>query len=95
MSEIEVKHYGVKGMRWGVRKDSPSGVKRLSDKELSTRLKRMRMEQEYSRLTASQNSTVVQRGARTVSTILGNAAKQAVTNLVAGRITSLLDDALP
>lgn len=32
--QLELKHYGVKGMRWGVRKDSgPAGVPRSTNRE--------------------------------------------------------------
>lgn len=32
--EDELTHYGVKGMKWGVRKAQPTGSKRLSRKEV-------------------------------------------------------------
>ena len=34
MFEDELAHFGVKGMRWGVRKAQPTGSKRLSRKEV-------------------------------------------------------------
>lgn len=58
-----LKHYGVLGMKWGVRKrrvttTSPSkssgtgkGNRRMSNKELSSRVKRLKLEQEYAKLT--------------------------------------------
>lgn len=75
-----LEHYGIKGMKWGVRrtaeqlghkikkavgsKPRPNGaepskrkkrVSEMTDEELTNRLKRMRMEDEYSRLAASQS----------------------------------------
>jgi len=60
-----LSHYGVKGMRWGVRKKTASedakrhaanrkkSVSELSDKELQQLVNRMNMQQQYSRLTPS------------------------------------------
>lgn len=65
-----LQHYGIPGMRWGVRKrrvqvsnssnrsrrqnvdyDNPPR-RRMSNKELNARVKRLRLEQEYAKLTA-------------------------------------------
>lgn len=47
----ELQHYGVKGMRWGVRKQlrpSPKQeVKKLTNKEIQEKLERARLESEY------------------------------------------------
>lgn len=64
-----LEHYGVKGMRWGVRKDrstSTTGRKRpnrreearrMTDKELRDKINRLQMEQQYVKLTSSSYST--------------------------------------
>lgn len=67
MEENCLKHYGILGMRWGVRKASrkssegvhedykkahnKKSVKSMSDNELRERNKRLQMEQQYSSLT--------------------------------------------
>lgn len=48
MSDI-IQHFGVKGMKWGVRKDRKS-VKNMTDKELQNANNRMRLEREYKEL---------------------------------------------
>ena len=63
-------HYGVKGMKWGVRRASSSGtsgrakttsskpaVKSMSDDELRRRINRIQMERAYNTLTEQQTAT--------------------------------------
>lgn len=64
MNNNELYHYGVLGMKWGVRKKrkttkphddyvkahSKKSVSEMSDKELRSRLNRLQMEQNYSKL---------------------------------------------
>lgn len=58
MTNEELMHYGVPGMRWGVRRRRPSdgdgksskpkkNVKDLSDDELRKRINRLQMEKQY------------------------------------------------
>ena len=91
MDQNQLIHYGVKGMKWGVRRtdaqlarvrgktsesqpahedykkahDSKS-VKTMSDAELRSRLNRLQMEQQYTKL----NPTSVNRGKRVVDSII-------------------------
>lgn len=52
-----LKHYGVKGMRWGItRKKHRSDVKKMSDQELRQRIARLSLENQYSNLTRPQKS---------------------------------------
>lgn len=75
-----LNHAGVKGMKWGVRKDrkkaSKSGkpawakpppkpsVKNLSDKQLKDAVERMRLEQQFKELSAKSQAESVSRGRR-------------------------------
>lgn len=66
----ELNHSGVKGMRWGVRKDRPNKIKvskktkadpkSMSDEELKKVVNRLQMERQYSQL----SSTEVSKGKR-------------------------------
>lgn len=65
-SEV-LKHYGILGMRWGVRKrgsvsskstskgasnnSNNTGNRRMTNKELKARINRLRLEQDYANLT--------------------------------------------
>lgn len=60
-----LEHYGVKGMHWGVTRKKPADPRSMSDEELHTVIKRMRLEQEYKRLTTRPSS--VQRGLKYVN----------------------------
>lgn len=62
--EAFLEHFGVKGMRWGVRRSrkqlrkeaeasGAKAVKKMSDDDLRQLVNRLNMEQQYSRLTAS------------------------------------------
>lgn len=45
----ELQHHGVKGMKWGVRKERKA-VKNMSNKELQDANKRMGLENQYKKL---------------------------------------------
>lgn len=95
MREQFLRHYGVLGMKWGVRRRrvktaSPSGRgrsssgqngrRRMSNKELTSRVKRLKLEQEYAKLTeVPQPKTVskvekIVKTAGTVAALTGSAA---------------------
>ena len=80
MESTELKHYGVKGMRWGVRRKrvhhedyqkahSKKSIREMSDKELRERNNRLQMEQQYAQLTKKKN-----RGKQVVTAIIAGAA---------------------
>ena len=57
-------HYGVLGMKWGKRKARTSNSseqapknRRMSNKELQARIKRLKLEKEFAQLTASPPKT--------------------------------------
>ena len=73
-------HYGVLGMKWGKRKARASNSseqapkkRRMSNKELQSRIKRLKMEKEYAQLTASPPKTSkidqLVKGAGTIATL--------------------------
>lgn len=83
----EIKHYGVLGMKWGVRK-TPSDdyktakeikkkkPKAMSNKEMSTLLTRQRLEQEYKRL----NPKAIDAGRKFAKEVGRELAKDVVKN---------------
>ena len=77
-------HYGVLGMKWGKRKARTSKTseqapkkRRMSNKELQARIKRLKLEKEFAQLTASppKTSRVEQlvKGAGTVAALSASA----------------------
>ena len=79
MESSELMHYGVRGMKWGVRRKrtyhedyqkahSRKSVKDMSDRELRERNNRLQMEQQYAQLTKRKN-----RGAKAVKAIIAGA----------------------
>lgn len=82
-----LEHYGVKGMRWGVRKRSANGKARttfakapskLSDAELTKRIKRMETEKRYNQL----NRQDVSRGKEAATEVLTNSGKKIATTIL-------------
>lgn len=94
-------HFGIKGMRWGVRRNSVSKVrsktptartkaKKMSDDELQTAIKRMELEKKYVELD-SKTSTVGKQYAKGLIQEFGKSAgKEVVGAVVAGTIGVLL-----
>lgn len=96
MNEIEefLEHYGVKGMKWGVRRTKKSGgsgkksaksrlkdeVEDISDEELKRAVSRMQLEKQYIELTRGTKSGGS--GTKFANEIVKNAGKQEATKLV-------------
>lgn len=71
MKDIDnvLAHFGIKGMKWGVRRDNPSGssegtsqtvsrkgkTTEISDSELQKRVKRLQLEKQYDDLIKQEN----------------------------------------
>lgn len=91
-AENILKHYGILGQKWGVRRKSPSGPPsqdhstasslakkkphELSNDELNTVLKRIRLEKEYNELTSSHKGA----GQKWVESILSKSSKKVATD---------------
>lgn len=55
-------HYGVPGMRWGVRKNRSSGISKMSDGELKSAISRMNLEREYKKALKPKPSALASGG---------------------------------
>lgn len=94
-------HWGVKGMRWGVRKDrstssAPARPKasELSDAELQKAVSRMNLEIQYSSLSSkldAKDPTVVDRGRKYVSDLVTSEANRAIRLGVRATSTAVMD----
>lgn len=105
MEPVEfLSHYGVKGMKWGVRKDRRGGSKgarssrttykkapvRLSDSELNRRIKRMELEKKYTDL----NTPPPKKGRSYAMSLLENSGKTAVGAVVGGAASFMIQKIL-
>lgn len=103
LSEDELEHAGVKGMRWGRRKkksssesdDADSGppkpnVKTMSDDDLKAAINRIKLEREFTKLTAPE----VNRGRKIVGELLLEVGKQQAKSYLNRQVEELLKDGL-
>lgn len=76
--EDELFHVGVKGMKWGVRRrkiqvpisSKSTGNRRMSNKELASRIKRLKLEKEFKELTTPPKvESKVQKAMKAASTV--------------------------
>lgn len=96
VSDEELEHAGVKGMRWGVRKRKKAEaaaaeaakpkVKDMDDAELKARINRLKLEKEYATLTAPQ----ISEGRKIVGKILKDVGEQQAKNFLNGEIGKLM-----
>ena len=93
-----LQHYGVKGMRWGKKKNPASsdaaasktvrtttkkkGIHTVSNKDLQTAIERMRLEQDFKRLKVNERPAVT----RWISSMLLEAGKREVQARVAKKV---------
>lgn len=84
-------HYGVKGMKWGVRRDRERDsvdeeIKDMSNEELRQTVERMRLTQQYRDLRSSDSKTVGRAFVSKYSGQLFNTAFGAVTTAIIGSL---------
>ena len=70
LGEEFMEHYGVKGMHWGIRNDKED-LSSLSDADLRARVNRIKLEQEYSKIS---NTSSVNKGLNFTKNHLGTFA---------------------
>lgn len=96
-----LEHYGVKGMKWGARRNRDSSSKpqrttyskspsRLSDAELNRRIKRLELEKKYSEL----NNPTTSNGKKYAQSLLENSGRVATSAVVSGVATFAVQKAL-
>lgn len=103
-----LEHYGVRGMKWGVRRSKRQleraakqrggkSVKDMSDQELRDVVNRMNMEQQYARLSSGRgsnhNRSAVRAGAAFVGGIALNVARTQIQNSLTRSVGSAIQTA--
>lgn len=96
-------HYGVKGMKWGVRrkrkstrhkseKQARKAARKMSDQELREKLNRLNMEQQYVRLTTTKKGpSTISKGKSFVTSVVVSAARKSAKSYVSTEITKQLE----
>ena len=92
-------HYGIKGMKWGIRKDGKPGSRRksssryeqkdpkkLTDKQLKSRITRMENEKKY--LTLNTEKNLMSSGLKAARKVLTKTAGSAATGIAVGIATT-------
>lgn len=90
MDDKSLYHFGVKGMRWGVRRSQSQlgqteklrsdskEISSMSDQELRNRINRLQMEKQYTQLTQKEKSA----GRKFIESVLKNTAQQTASNYI-------------
>lgn len=98
VGEEFIEHYGVKGMKWGVRRSrrqlareartrSGTSISDISDQDLKAAVNRMNLEQQYSRLSSGKgNRGLTAAGAAFVGGIATNVVRQQIQNQATQRV---------
>ena len=102
ITEDFIQHFGVRGMKWGVRKRSSGGKKAtkgkkgkvsdMSDDELKKKVGRLNMEKQYTQLTKNKrDQSLVRKGAKVAGEIVGKSAKKSITTVTTKEFTRALE----
>ena len=98
----ELKHYGIKGMRWGIRRTpeqlghvrsswgtekKTADPSKMSDEELRTRTNRLELEERYAAAKDKQKA----RSTSVVSKLLSNAANQLASQALSKVVNKIID----
>lgn len=84
-AETFLQHYGIPGMKWGIRRENPRGkthsevASTLTNAELKKRVDRLNLEKRYVDLASGKEErdrTTMERGKAAVKTALSNAGQQ-------------------
>ena len=99
-------HYGIKGMRWGVRRKRGKGgrveggsssksesSKPKSDAELREAVNRMQLQKQYKDLNAALNPKKESKAVKMATQIMTNVATQQGTRILNNQVGNLLDAA--
>ena len=89
-NELELEHHGVKGMRWGHRKldvkkkkngkttkTTKTQIKRMSDSEVQSRIKRLESEKKLSKLSKEDSNPTKQ----FIKSVMADSGKRVLTTV--------------
>ncbi len=94
-----LEHFGVKGQKWGVRRDpsgthggaKPNPLRDVSDEDLRKMVNRLQMEQQFRSLSEkTANKTAIDHGAAFMQNVVGPAVKVAIAGAITARIAKVL-----
>ena len=74
----ELTHSGVKGMKWGRRKQKAPSAKKMTTKDLSTKVNRMKLERDYNQMSNPRKTRAKMIGAAALTAVATTAVSIAV-----------------
>ena len=95
---MAVEHAGVKGMKWGVRKDDSGGGRTsgMSDSALQAAVNRMNLEKNFERLMEERRPTsAFETAVNKTADILAKAAQEGLQQYANKRVAAFINKTLP